>query len=400
MAFDLDPTQTLLTSLLVLYLGSFVIARVAFLRNNDIPVPVVGGLIFAALTSTLYLAADLRVSFDMDLKGPMMLAFFATIGLGADMRMLAQGGPQLLIFGLICGVYLVIQNSIGMTVAMGLDLHPLVGLLGSSITLSGGHGTGAAYAASFADTRNLAGAMELAMACATFGLIIGGLLGGPIAGRLIRKHGLAPTAPAESPEVDDYVAVGSHIGSESLLLTLLYVVICLVVGAALANATQGLVFTLPGFVWSLLVGVAIRNLTDTIAPLRVHASTVEALGGIALSLFLAMALISLRLWEILGLAGPLLVLIGVQTLGLALFASFVTFRFMGRHYDAAIIVGGHCGFGLGATPTAVANMQALTRRFGTSPQAFIVVPLMGAFFIDILNAIVIQGFLALPIFGN
>jgi ESS family glutamate:Na+ symporter len=400
MAFDLDPTQTLLTSLLVLYLGSFVIARVPFLRNNDIPVPVVGGLIFAALTSALYLGADLRVSFDMDLKGPMMLAFFATIGLGADMRMLAQGGPQLLIFGLICGAYLVIQNGIGMTVAMGLDLHPLVGLLGSSITLSGGHGTGAAYAASFADTRNLAGAMELAMACATFGLIIGGLLGGPIAGRLIRKHGLEPTAPAESPAVDDYEAVGSHIGSESLLLTLLYVVICLVVGAALANASQGLVFTLPGFVWSLLVGVAIRNLTGAIAPLRVHAPTVEALGGIALSLFLSMALISLRLWEILGLAGPLLVLIGVQTVGLALFASFVTFRFMGRHYDAAIIAGGHCGFGLGATPTAVANMQALTRRFGTSPQAFIVVPLMGAFFIDILNAIVIQGFLALPIFGN
>jgi len=177
-------------------------------------------------------------------------------------------------------------------------------------------------------------------------------------------------------------------------------VICLVAGTALANATQGLVVTLPGFVWSLLVGVAIRNGTDGIPPLRVHAPTVEALGGIALSLFLAMALISLRLWEILGLAGPLLVLIGVQTVGLALFATFVTFRFMGRHYDAAVIAGGHCGFGLGATPTAVANMQALTRRFGASPQAFIVVPLMGAFFIDILNAIVIQGFLALPIFGN
>jgi ESS family glutamate:Na+ symporter len=330
----------------------------------------------------------------------MMLAFFASIGLGADMRMLAQGGPQLLVFGLICGVFLVIQNGIGMAVAIGLDLHPLVGLLGSSITLSGGHGTGAAYAVQFADSRNLAGAMELAMACATFGLIIGGLLGGPIAGRLIRRHDLTPSAPAEDCEEELLPSEEGAIGMDSLLLTLLYVVICLVVGGALANLTAGLAFTLPGFVWSLLVGVGIRNLTGAIAPLRVHAPTVEALGGIALSLFLAMALISLRLWEIMGLAGPLLVLIGVQTVGLALFATFVTFRFMGRHYDAAVIAGGHCGFGLGATPTAVANMQALTRRFGASPQAFIVVPLMGAFFIDIMNAIVIQGFLALPIFGE
>ena len=400
MALDLDPIQTLLTALLVLYLGSFVIGRVAFLRNNDIPVPVVGGLLFAALTSGFYVAADLRVSFDMDLKGPMMLAFFATIGLGADLRMLAKGGPQLLVFGLICAVFLVIQNGIGMTVAMSLDLHPLVGLLGSSITLSGGHGTGAAYAAQFADTRNLAGAMELAMACATFGLIIGGLLGGPVAGRLIRRHSLAPQPSADAAEDDEASMAESAIDTGSLLLTLLYVVLCLVVGAGLATAMQGMAFTLPGFVWSLLVGVAIRNLTSLGGAMQVHAPTVDALGGIALSLFLAMALISLRLWEILGLAGPLLVLIGVQTLGLALFASFVTFRFMGRHYDAAIIAGGHCGFGMGATPTAVANMQALTRRFGTSPQAFIVVPLMGAFFIDILNALVIQGFLALPVIGN
>jgi ESS family glutamate:Na+ symporter len=398
-SLDLDGTQTLGAAMLVLFLGSAVIARVGFLRNNDIPVPVVGGILFAVLTSVLYLGPGLVVGFDTELKQPFMLAFFASIGLGADLRMLVRGGSQLLLFAAICLVYLIFQNGVGVSVALGLDLHPLVGLLGSSITLSGGHGTGAAYAARFADARNLAGAMELAMACATFGLIIGGLLGGPIAGRLIRRHALEP---AHAEELDEGAGVEEEgpIDTGTLLRSLFFVVACLVAGTLIAAALSASTFTLPGFVWCLFVGVVIRNLCHVVPALTVHAPTVDALGSLSLSLFLAMALMSLRLWELLGLAGPLLALLAVQTLGMALFASFVTWRFMGRHYTAAVIAGGHCGFGLGATPTAVANMQALTRRFGPAPQAFLVVPLMGAFFIDLLNAIVIQGYLALPIFGS
>ncbi len=175
--------------------------------------------------------------------------------------------------------------------------------------------------------------------------------------------------------------------------------VCIIGGLFLSGTFGNGTFTLPGFIWCLMLGVALRNIEYLLPDLAVHHPTVDMLGSISLSIFLAMALMSLRLWELLSLAGPLLVILLIQTTGMVLFASFVTFRFMGANYDAAIIAGGHCGFGLGATPTAVANMEALTRRFGPSPQAFLVVPLMGAFFIDFLNALVIQGYLALPILG-
>ena len=398
MVFDFDPVQTLGIAITVLYTGMFVIRHSTFLSNYDIPIPVVGGLLFAIITSLAYGQFGLHLQFDMALKEPMMLAFFASIGLGADMRMLARGGPQLLLFGAICVVYLIVQDGIGMMTAIGLDLHPLVGLLSGSITLSGGHGTGAAYAERFSDTTNLAGAMELAMACATFGLILGGLIGGPVAGRLIRKHGLKPEIRRRAWQ-DDSKPAEDPINADNFLLSLFYIVACLAGGKLLAAAMSGLAFTLPAFVWCLLIGVVIRNGAFFHKHIRVHCASVSMIGGLSLSLFLAMTLMSLRLWELLSLAGPLLVLLGVQVLGITIFASIITFRFMGKQYDAAIIAGGHCGFGLGATPTAVANMEALTRRFGPAPQAFLVVPLMGAFFIDLLNAIVIQGYLSLPLFG-
>jgi ESS family glutamate:Na+ symporter len=400
MTLDLDPTLTLATALLVLLVGGFLVERLGFLRDHNIPIPVVGGILFAVVTTGLWAQADLQLSFDMALKGPMMLAFFTTIGLGADLRLLAHGGRQLLWFAAICLLYLVVQNTIGVAAAVSMDLHPLVGLLSSSITLSGGHGTGVAYAQQFADVQNLAGAMELALACATFGLIIGGLLGGPIAGHLIRRRELAPEpGPAEGDDLPPSAGAASPITGETLLVTLFWVVLCLIGGALVGEALAGAAFTLPGFVWSLLIGVAIRNGALLVPRIEVHQPTVEVLGGLSLSIFLAMALMSLQLWELMVLAGPLVVMLALQAAGMAAFATFVTFRAMGGGYDAAIIAGGHCGFGLGATPTAVANMQALTRRFGESRQAFMVVPLMGAFFIDILNAIVIQAWLALPLPG-
>jgi len=297
-------------------------------------------------------------------------------------------------------LYLIIQDGLGLLTAISMDLHPLVGLLSGSITLSGGHGTGAAYAQKFADVQNLSGVMELALACATFGLIIGGVIGGPVAGRLINKRGLEPDiCHSEKNDVLQTEQQESPISTDTLLQTLFYVLLCLIGGRAIAASMAGAAFTLPSFVWCLFIGVAIRN-SDFLGPfLSVHRTTVDAIGSMALSIFLAMALMALRLWELLDLAGPLLVLLSVQTLGMVVFASFITFRVMGSHYDAAIVAGGHCGFGMGATPTAVANMEALTLRYGPSPQAFLVVPLMGAFFIDFLNALVIQTYLALPLFG-
>ncbi len=400
MTIDLDPTQTLAAAIAVLLVGGFVLSKIGFLRDNNIPVPVVGGILFAVSTSILYARFDTQISFDMALKGPMMLIFFTTIGLTADFRSLRRGGAKLLVFALVCLAFLVFQNGLGVLVSLGLDLHPLFGLLSSSMTLSGGHATGAAYAERFSSIQNLAGTMELALACATFGLIIGGILGGPVAGRLIRKHRLQPS---EEPAAEEGEASRggpeTPITSENLLPTLFYVLVCLIVGSALAERMEGSAFTLPSIVWCLFTGVVICNVASFVPLLRVHGPTLDLLGTLSLALFLAMALMSLRLWELLSLAGPLLVMLAVQTLGMMAFATFVTFRAMGRRYDAAIIAGGHCGFGLGATPTAVANMEALTLRFGPSPQAFLVVPLMGAFFIDFLNALVIQGFLSLPLFG-
>lgn len=400
MTFSFNAIQTLTVAIFLLFIGNAVINRVAFLRDNNIPIPVVGGIVFALLTTLLFVGFDTQVSFDMVMQEPMMLAFFTTIGLGADLRLLARGGPQLLMFGLVCLMYLILQDSLGVFAAISMDLHPLVGLLSSSITLSGGHGTGAAYAQKFADVQNLAGAMELAMACATFGLIIGGLIGGPVAGRLIRRHGLEADEshyehrPSHKDALHDTPIDGDH-----LLWALLVVLLCVISGQMLANLFQDAAFTLPKFIWCLFVGVLIRNADLFIPRVRVHRPTVRMIGNLSLSIFLSMALMSLRLWELLDLAGPMLVMLLVQTVGMALFATVVTYRAMGANYDAAVMAGGQCGFGMGATPTAVANMEALTRRYGPSPPAFLVVPLMGAFFIDILNALVIQGFLASPLLG-
>lgn len=399
MAISLDAMQTLAAAIAILFVGGAVQARIGFLRDNNIPIPVVGGLLFAVFTTVIFLGFELRIGFDMALREPMMLAFFTTIGLAADFRLLVRGGPKLLVFGLVCVIYLIVQDGLGLMAAIGMDLHPLVGLLGGSITLSGGHGTGAAYAEQFADAHNIAGVMELAMACATFGLILGGLIGGPVAGRLIRLHGLESAASHDYQAGVEEEESQGPIDSDTLLWTSFTILICLIGGLALAGVMAGAAFTLPGFVWCLMIGVAVRNLEHLAPGLSVHRPTVDMVSTISLSIFLAMALMSLRLWELLSLAGPLLVMLLIQTGGMVLFASLVTFRFMGSNYDSAIIAGGHCGFGLGATPTAVANMEALTRRYGPSPEAFLVVPLMGAFFIDFLNALVIQGYLALPIFG-
>jgi len=399
MVFALDAMQTLALAMAVLFVGGAVQGRMGFLRDNNIPVPVVGGLMFAALTTVLFVGFDQRITLDMALREPLMLAFFTTIGLGADFRQLVRGGPRLLLFGALCLVYLVVQDGLGLLAAVGMDLHPLVGLLGGSITLAGGHGTGAAYAQRFADVQNIAGVMELAMACATFGLILGGVIGGPVAGRLIRVHGLESASAHEHSAEIGNDRQHQPISTATVLQALFTVLVCIIGGLFLGSTFGNGTFTLPGFIWCLMLGVALRNIEYLLPDLAVHHPTVDMLGSISLSIFLAMALMSLRLWELLSLAGPLLVILLIQTAGMALFASFVTFRFMGANYDAAIIAGGHCGFGLGATPTAVANMEALTRRFGPSPQAFLVVPLMGAFFIDFLNALVIQAYLALPIFG-
>jgi ESS family glutamate:Na+ symporter len=402
MSLDFGPVQTHGFAVLVLYNGIFLFARLRLLSENNIPVPVVGGFLFALVASFLLGQFNIRFGFNMAMKEPMMLAFFSCVGLGADMRMLSKGGKQLLLFVVACLLYLIIQDGIGLMTALSLDLHPLVGLLSGSITLSGGHATGAAYAQQFSDSSNIAGAMELAMAVATFGLVLGGIIGGPLAGRLIKKHNIQ--IPHKAP--DEHGIVLQHddstyapVNEDNFLLAFFYVLLSMIFGKLISVWFAAHVMTLPDIVWCMFVGVVIGNITIHDRLPNAHQPSVDLIGNIALSLFLVMALMSLNLWGMISMAGPLLVLLGTQFIGMVIFASYITWRIMGRDYNAAVIAGGHCGFGLGATPTAVANMSALTKRFGPAPQAFIVVPLMGAFFIDLLNAVVIQVYLMLPVFG-
>ena len=396
--FQLDFYSTLVAASLVLLLGRWLVARIGFLRTYSIPEPVVGGLLVAALLLLLRALTDIEVRFDASLQAPLMLAFFATIGLNADFASLKKGGRILGIFLLVVTALLVVQNAMGIALAKALGLDPLMGLLAGSVTLSGGHGTGAAWGAVFSEKYGVASASELAIASATFGLVLGGLIGGPVARLLIKRVQVPGVELAQPPQPKGFEQPNQErmITSFSFIETLALLAISLQVGTFLYGLIKGTAFELPTFVCVLFVGVVLRNGLSALGWHQVFEREVSLLGNVSLSLFLAIALMSLKLWDLAALALPIVILLAAQALLMALFAIFVTFRVMGRNYDAAVLAAGHCGFGLGATPTAIANMQAVTQRFGPSPIAFLVVPMVGAFFIDITNAVVIKLYLALP----
>ena len=398
-AIQLDLLSTILVAFLVLFGGRALIARSSLLARFSIPAPVVGGVIVAILLAVLDVAGGIRIGFDMALRDNLLLMFFTTVGLSADARMLVRGGPKLFVFLLVSIVFIAVQNAVGIGAALAMDLHPVVGLLGGSITLTGGHGTGAAYGSRFGDTMNIAGAVELTMACATAGLVLGSLLGGPLAEYLVRRNKLLPAGSSAETATADADTEDDPITSQSVLNTLFAILACLAGGKMIAGAFQGTGLILPDFLFCLLLGVAVRNATTFIPRIRVSTATVDLLGGVALSLFLVMALMGMRLVDLVSLAGPLLIILTLQLIAMALFAAFVTFRIMGRDYDAAILAAGHVGFALSSTAAALAIMKAVTERRGPSPLAFVIVPMVGAFFVDIANAMLIQGYLALPLFG-
>lgn len=408
---------TLVTASLVLLLGNRLVGWIPLLRSYTIPEPVAGGLLVAIVLLILRTASHIEVRFDTAMQAPLMLAFFATIGLNANLASLKSGGPLLMRFlGLVIGL-LVLQNAVGIALTYVLGIDPLYGLLVGSITLSGGHGTGAAWSKVFAEHHGLQSATEAAIACATFGLVMGGILGGPVARILMRQvagKNSARTASHSGEHASEHAhkLVASHAEAPlafeepkaeqattpaAFIETLALIAISLAAGDALSQLLAGTAIELPTFVCVLFVGVVLSNALGLAGkPVLDHA--VALLGNVSLALFLAMALMTLKLWDLASLALPVVTILVAQTVLMALYAIFVTFRVMGRNYDAVVLASGHCGFGLGATPTAIANMQAVTARFGHSHLAFLVVPMVGAFFIDIANAIVIKGFLALPIF--
>jgi ESS family glutamate:Na+ symporter len=396
-------TETLFIALIVLFSGYYLNSKIPFLRNNNIPEPVVGGIVFSLMLTLIHSFLNINFQFDMSLKNPLMTMFFTTVGLGASFSLLAKGGPKVFLFLFVATLYLLLQNTFGVVYAISTGMDPLMGLIGGSVTLSGGHGNGATYADLFITEYNMpSSTFELAMASATLGLILGGLVGGPVSRRLISRYNLT------SNDIDTHLKGGDKeaitfdpeeydlVTPRRMMETLFFILLCMVLGKIVYMELKNGGIVLPAFLIPLLFGVVVTNLTEFSERYRISKACIDLWGTMGLSIFLTMALMSLKIWELANLAGTMLFLILLQATLLMVFAYFVTFRVMGKNYNAAIMAGGHCGFGLGATPTAVANMESLVARHGPSPQAFLVVPLVGAFFIDITNAVIIQFYLSLP----
>jgi len=407
LVFKLDMVQTLALAAVILFAGYGVRRQIGVLSRYNIPAPVIGGFLFAALALTLRLQGLVAFEFDTTLQTPLMIAFFTTIGLGASLALLKVGGPQVLLFWVLASALAALQNGVGVLLAKGLGVHPFLGLIAGSITMTGGHGTGAAFGKLMEDQYAFGGAVTLAMAAATFGLVSGGLIGGPVATALISRNrlrtpGRGAGAKAAAAEVEA-MGLDSEIDTEpageaptayTLLKTMTVILVAMWAGSLLSR-WLGQYVTLPAYIWAMIIAALIRNGDEFAHRLTLDQRVVDDLGTIALSLFLAMALMSLKLWELLDLAVPMLVILTVQVTMMAAFAYVVTYRVMGRDYDAAVMAGGHCGFGLGATPNAVANMEAIVERFGHAPRAFLVVPMVGAFFIDFTNALIITAYVNL-----
>ncbi|MBA6296603.1 sodium/glutamate symporter [Colwellia sp. MB02u-9] len=403
MNIEIDLIETLVIALLILFTGYFFNSKIAFLKNNNIPEPVVGGIAFSLFAALVHSMFDINFQFDMSFKNPLMTMFFTTVGLGASYSLLLKGGPKVVLFLGVATMYLLVQNALGISLAMATGMDPLMGLIGGSVALSGGHGNGATYADLFIAEYNMPSSVfELAMAAATLGLVLGGLVGGPVSKRLIKRYDLK--ADEYHEELDDTITFNPEdhdlVTPKKMLETLFVILLCIVIGHFFYLHLKSLDVVLPAFLMPLLFGVLATNLCDWSKRYSISRACIDLWGTMSLSIFLAMALMSLKVWELANLAGPMVIIIFIQTAMLMIFAYFITFRVMGKNYNAAIIAGGHCGFGLGATPTAVANMESLVARHGPSPQAFLVVPLVGAFFIDITNALVIQLYLSLPFIGN
>ncbi len=404
MEFVFNGFYTLISAVIVLLLGRFLVNRIDFLKRYNIPEPVAGGLVAAVVSLLVHTFWGYSIVFSSELQTSFMLVFFASIGLSANFMKLKEGGTALVIFLICVASFIVVQNAVGMSLATLLGLDPLIGLIAGSITLTGGHGTAGAWGEILESQHGIQGALALGMASATFGLIIGGVIGGPLAKLLINRYSLAQAKTnAEIQQRDTHVEQNSDdlapfenphqvrlITADNAITTLGMFAACLAFAEFMTGFSKGTWFELPTFVWALGGGVILRNILESVLKVDIFDRAIDVFGNASLSLYLAMALLSLKLWQLADLAGPLVVILVAQTLTMALYAAFVTFRVMGKNYDAAVLAAGHCGFGMGATPTAVANMQAITNMYGPSHKAFLIVPLCGAFFVDLINATVIQ----------
>jgi glutamate:Na+ symporter, ESS family len=405
----LDLVQTVAFAGVILFAGYGIRRLIPILGKVNIPAPVCGGLPVAGVLAVLYFSGIQPVKFDTALQVPFQNTFFASIGFAASLALLRRGGPLVFTFFILAFIVAVLQNVLGWGVAWALGQHPLMGVLAGSVTLTGGPATGLAFAPLFEEA-GVSGAATLAVAAAMVGIVSGGVIGGPIGTYLVeRKLRIAPGGPGSrtlanvaetqvpTPPID--APAGEDVEAYVLMKHLVLLIVTVGVGiwvSAWVNAWLARFdMTLPAYIGAMLVAAAIRNLDDVSGAIGLSMRVIDDIGTVALSLFLVMALMTLRLWEIAGLVVPLLIILAAQVALIAVICVWVVPLVMGRDYDSAVMSGGFAGFMLGTSANAMANMGALVERYGPSPKAFLVVPLVGAFFIDFANALLITTFVNL-----
>ncbi len=391
-----DDFVALTIGIVVYFVGVLLTRRFELLRSFNIPEPVTGGLIAAGATYAVFVIFDLSITFDLSTRDELLVYFFTAIGLNARFSDLLRGGRALAILLVLTLGYIVIQNLVGLAGVSIFDLPEPVAVLAGSASLIGGHGTAIAWAPDIAERFGIENAMEIGIACATFGLILASLIGGPLAKILIDRNNLKA-----DPDAANIVGIaydtdgGRTVNHISIMAALLALNVAIIIGYLINVELEERGFKLPLFVTCLLVAILMSNAVTYLLPRVPWPARTRALALIsdyALNIFLAMSLMSMQLWTLAGLAGPLFGILILQTIAVMLFVLFLLFRFMGSNYEAAVLGAGFGGFALGATPTAVANMTAVTKEHGPAPNAFIILPLVAAFFVDLANAIVIRTF--------
>lgn len=392
MEIQIDMYQTLALSVVVLMLGQFLKQKINFLEKFCIPSPVVGGLIFSVLTCILYSTGVVEFTFDDTLREVCMVFFFTSVGFQANLKVLKSGGKALAIFlGLVIALILM-QNLLAVGVSHLIGLDSLVGLCTGSIPMVGGHGTAGAFGPVLEDF-NVQGATTICTAAATFGLVAGSLIGGPIGKRLIEKKHLLDTIVTEDDSllIEEEKKHERH--SNMYAAAVFQLILAVGLGTIISELLTKTGLTFPIYIGAMIVAAIVRNVGEYSRKFDIYMGEINNLGGICLSLFLGIAMITLKLWQLAELALPLMILLGAQLLLIFLYTYFVVFRVMGKDYDAAVLAAGTCGFGMGATPNAMANMQVLCDRYAPSVKAYLLVPLIGSLFADFINSLVITLFI-------
>ena len=399
MSYSVEGIDFLILSIIAVFAGAFINNTVPILKRNNIPEAVTGGLLFSLVIGVVSSQWDISIEFDMRLRDILLLVFFTTVGLTAKFRLLLAGGKSLAILLSISMVFLILQNATGVLIATSFGGDPAYGLFVGSISLAGGHGTAIAWGAEAAKA-GLEHAEALGITFATFGLIMGGIIGGPIAGRLIKSNGLMPEGEIDTiKSVSEVKELYHPTKLEDILKTVLIIAVCIQVGDLVNRFLFSTGMLLPGFLTAMLMAISITNGAE-VFKFKISERAVSVANNLSLQIFLVMSLISMQFAALSGGVLLAVIVMCIQVTLITLFTMWIVFRLMGRDYDAAVMASGSAGLGLGATPVAIGNMNAITNRFGPSPKAFLVVPLVGAFFIDIANALILKIFLALPMMGG